>query len=56
MTPKIILIFGLIVLQNFSLVSPVYAAEKYIEIDSIVAIVEAQTITKLELNKKKKEI
>ena len=56
MSTKIIFIFALIVLQNFSLINPVYATEKYIEIDSIIAIVETQSITNLELNKKKEAI
>ena len=56
MSTKIIFIFALIVLQNFSLINPVYATEKYIEIDSIIAIVETQSITNLELNNKKEAI
>ena len=56
MTTKIILIFGLITLQNIFLINPVYAAQEYIEVDKIVAIVETQTITNSELNRKKKEI
>ena len=50
---KVILIFGLTILQNIFLVSTVYSAEKYIEIDKIIAIVETQTITNSDLNKKK---
>ena len=56
MITKIILIFLLILIQNFSLMNLVYAAEEYIEVDSIVAIVETQTITNLELQKKKEVI
>ena len=56
MTTKIILIFGLITLQNIFLINPIYAAQEYIEVDKIIAIVETQTITNSELNKKKKEI
>ena len=56
MITKVILIFGLIILQNIFLINPVYAAEEYIEVDKIVAIVETRTITKLELDKKKEGI
>ena len=48
-------IFALIILQNIFLINSVSAAQKYIEIDKIVAIVETQTITKSELNKKKEQ-
>ena len=53
---KVILIFGLTILQNIFLVSAVYSAEKYIEIDKIIAIVETQTITNSELTKKKETV
>ena len=53
MITKVILIFGLIILQNIFLINPVYAAQEYIEVDKIIAIVETRTITKLELDKKK---
>jgi peptidyl-prolyl cis-trans isomerase SurA len=56
MITKVILIFVLIILQNFFLINPVYAAQEYIEVDKIVAIVETRTITKLELDKKKEGI
>ena len=49
-------IFALIILQNIFLINSVSAAQKYIEIDKIVAIVETQTITNSELNKKKEKI
>ena len=38
------------------MINPVSTAQKYIEVDKIVAIVETQTITNLELNKKKEKI
>ena len=53
---KVILIFGLIILQNIFLINPVYAAQEYIEVDKIIAIVETQSITNSELNKKKEDI
>ena len=53
---KVILIFGLVILQNIFLINPVYAAQEYIEVDKIIAIVETQTITNSELNKKKEDI
>ena len=53
---KVVLIFGLTILQNIFLVSTVYSAEKYIEIDKIIAIVETQTITNSELTKKKETL
>ena len=53
---KIIFIFLLIFLQNIFLINSVLTAQKYIEIDSIIAIVETQSITNLELNKKKRDI
>ena len=56
MITKLILIFGLVTLQNVFLFSSVYSAEKYIEVDKIIAIVEAQTITNSELNKKKERV
>ena len=56
MITKIIFIFALIILQNIFQINPVYANQEYIEVDKIVAIVETQTITNSELNKKKDEI
>ena len=56
MTTKIILIFGLIILQNIFLINSVSTAQKYIEVDKIVAIVETQTVTNSELNKKKEKL
>jgi peptidyl-prolyl cis-trans isomerase SurA len=50
------IIFALIILQNIFLINSVSAGQKYIEIDKIVAIVETQTITNSELNKKKEQI
>jgi len=48
-------IFALMILQNIFLINSVSAAQNYIEIDKIVAIVETQTITNSELNKKKEQ-
>ena len=56
MTSKGIFIFTIVLLQNIFLINPVLTAPKYIEVDKIVAIVETQTITNSELNKKKEEI
>ena len=56
MITKVILIFVLTILQNIFLINPAYAAQEYIEVDKIIAIVETQTITNLELNKKKEGI
>ena len=56
MITKVIFIFALIILQNIFLINPVSAAQEYIEVDKIIAIVETQTITNSELNKKKEEI
>ena len=53
---KVTFIFALIILQNIFLKNPVYAAEKYIEVDRIIAIVETRTITNLELNKNKEKL
>jgi peptidyl-prolyl cis-trans isomerase SurA len=53
---KVFFIYALIILQNFFLVNPLSAAQNYIEVDKIVAIVETQTITNSELDKKKREI
>ncbi len=55
MITKVIFIFALIILQNIFLINHL-AAPKYIEVDKIIAIVETQTITNSELNKKKEEI
>jgi len=56
MITKVTFIFALIALQNIFLINPVLSAQKYIEVDKIVAIVETRSITKLELNKKKEKI
>ena len=56
MIKRFILIFALIILQNIFFINPVFAAQEYIEVDKIIAIVETQTITNSELNKKKDEI
>ena len=56
MITKIIFICALIILQNIFLINPVYADQEYIEVDKIIAIVETQTITNSELNKKKESI
>ena len=56
MITKVIYIFALIILQSIFLINPVETAQKYIEVDKIVAIVETQTITNSELNKKKEQI
>ena len=53
---KVTFIFTLIALQNIFLINPVLSAQKYIEVDKIVAIVETRSITKLELDKKKEKI
>jgi peptidyl-prolyl cis-trans isomerase SurA len=56
MINKVIFIFALIILQNFFLINSVSSAQKYIEVDKIIAIVETQTITNSELNEKNKKI
>ena len=56
MITKVIFICSLIILQNIFFINPVYATQEYIEVDKIIAIVETQTITNSELNKKKKEL
>jgi peptidyl-prolyl cis-trans isomerase SurA len=56
MITKVIFICALIILQNIFLINPVYADQEYIEVDKIIAIVETQTITNSELNKKKGSI
>jgi len=56
MITKVIFICALIILQNIVLINPLSAAQKYVEVDKIVAIVETQTITNSELNKKKEKI
>ena len=53
---KVIFICALTILQNIFLINPLSAAQKYVEVDKIVAIVETQTITNSELNKKKEKI
>jgi peptidyl-prolyl cis-trans isomerase SurA len=56
MITKNFLTFILIFLQNIFLFSPVYSTEKYIEVDSIIAIAETSTVTQLELDQKKEWI
>ena len=56
MITKIIFIFALTILQNIFQINPVYANQDYIEVDKIIAIVETQTITNSELNKKKESV
>ena len=56
MINKVIFIFVLIILQNFFLIKQVSSAQEYIEVDKIIAIVETQTITNSELNKKIEQI
>ena len=56
MITKVIFICALTILQNIFLINPLSAAQKYVEVDKIVAIVETQTITNSELNKKKESI
>ena len=56
MINKVTFIFAMIVLQNIFFINPVLSAQKYIEVDKIVGIVETRSITKLELNKKKEKI
>ena len=56
MITKVIFICALIILQNIFFINPVYAVQEYIEVDKIIAIVETQTITNSELNKKKENI
>jgi peptidyl-prolyl cis-trans isomerase SurA len=56
MINRFILIFALIILQNIFLINSVLTAQKYIEVDKIIAIVETQTVTNSELNKKKEDI
>jgi len=51
---KVFFILALIILQNILLINSASTAQKYIEVDKIVAIVETQTITNSDLNKKKK--
>ena len=53
---KVIFIYTLIILQNIFLINSVYAVQEYIEVDRIIAIVETQTITNSELDKKKKDV
>ena len=54
MITKVNLFFALIMLQNIFLINSALTAENYVEVDKIIAIVETQTITKSDLNKKKK--
>ena len=56
MITKVIFICALTILQNIFLINPLSAAQNYVEVDNIVAIVETQTITNSELNKKKEKI
>jgi peptidyl-prolyl cis-trans isomerase SurA len=53
---RVFFILALTILQNFLLINSASTAQKYIEVDKIIAIVETQTITNSELNKKKEEI
>jgi peptidyl-prolyl cis-trans isomerase SurA len=53
---RVFFILALTIIQNFLLINSASTAQKYIEVDKIVAIVETQTITNSELNKKKEEI
>ncbi len=56
MIAKIYFIFTFIFIINISLINRVFSDENYIEIDSIVAIAETTTITKIELNNKKEKV
>jgi len=56
MIARVSFIFALLILQNFFLINSVSTAQKYMEVDKIIGIVETQTITNSELNKKKEEI
>ena len=56
MIAKIYLFFIFIILQNILLVGTAFSATNYIEVDSIVAIAETKTITKLELDNKKEKV
>ena len=56
MIAKVTIVFGLIVLQNIFFINSVFSAQNYIEVDSIVAIAETRTITRLELNNKKEKV
>ena len=56
MITKINIIFGLIIAQNIFVINQVFSDEKYIEVDSIVAIAESNSITRLELNDKKEKV
>ena len=56
MIAKLTFFVVIIILQNFLLVNNVFTTEKYVEIDNIIAIVESNSITKLELNNKKEKI
>ena len=53
---KTTLIVLLFFLQVMFIINPVSSEEKYIEIDTIVAIAETRTITKLELDNKKEKV
>jgi peptidyl-prolyl cis-trans isomerase SurA len=50
---KIIVISSFLLLQNIFFINQVLSDDQYIELDSIVAVAETATITKLELNDKK---
>ena len=56
MTSKFNVIFGFLILQNIFLINLVLSDEKYIEVDSIIAIAESATITKIELNNRKEKV
>ena len=50
---KIIVISSFLLLQNIFFINQVLSDDQYTELDSIVAVAETATITKLELNDKK---
>ena len=56
MIAKITIISGLIILQSIFFINSVFSTQKYIAVDSIVAIAETRTITRLDLNKKKEQV
>ena len=56
MIAKVTIISGLIILQNIFFIKSVFSAQNYIDVDSIVAIAETRTITRLELNNKKEKV
>jgi peptidyl-prolyl cis-trans isomerase SurA len=56
MIAKVFIIFILSLIHNIFLNNLAFSKEKYIEVDSIVAIAETETITRAELNKKQEKI